>query len=310
MAFILPLATRIVPRAMKIIRGLDKAGTSQMYRTSTGQVRNVAANAPTLIRDASGKIVKLPAGQAVPAGATVINVAEAPVASIMAGSAGAVGVPTALAYQNAEKSENTAPAPQDSEMMIDPASGASMGRTISDNPIVARALEKTAPAATGDAPVYDNDGRSMPQDVEGWGRKVEGPSASTYSMDAPPNAVGSSPMRRAPMPLPPKRPESMGRVSDAPSQGGFFSGMFKDPYEGMSSKQLYEKYQDSPDNNALYFRAATKQAQEMKDARTAEEGMKRGGAAGSPAGGSTGGHHKDAAIMKALEIIHHMLRRG
>jgi hypothetical protein len=82
--------------------------------------------------------------------------------------------------------------------------------------------------------------------------------------------------------------------------------MFKDPYEGKSSRELYQMSQDNPDNNALYFRAATKQDQEMKDARTAEEGMKRGGAAG----GSTGGHHKDAAIMKALEIIHHMLRRG
>ena len=79
--------------------------------------------------------------------------------------------------------------------------------------------------------------------------------------------------------------------------GGFLSGMFKDPYEGQSSRQLYETYQKRGDDDpAMFARAARKELEERKAA-----GLARGGSAGSEKGG------KDAAVMKALEIIHHML---
>jgi hypothetical protein len=164
--------------------------------------------------------------------------------------------------------------------------------------------QATAPSAQGPE-VRDGRPAPAPADTPAPTANVPGGDYNdVFNVPYTPPAKSASPNRPSSMPLPPKRPESMGRVSDAPSGGGFFSGMFKDPYEGMSSKQLYEKYQDSPDNNGLYFRAAAKEAQERKDARpVSDEGMKRGGTVGS-------GHHKDAAIMKALEIIHHMLRRG
>jgi hypothetical protein len=129
---------------------------------------------------------------------------------------------------------------------------------------------------------------------------------SRNSMAAP--ARAAAPARQAPArqaaPMPPSRPADMPRSSGEGSGKSWFSGMFKDPYEGKSSQDLFAMQQADPDNKGLYFRAAAKQAQERKDAgeTVSQDGMKRGGAAG--------GHHKDAAIMKALEIIHHMLRRG
>jgi len=288
----------LLQRAMQTIRGLDKAGTKQLMRTSTGQMRNVAANAPTLIRDASGKIIKLAPGQAVPAGATVLNVAEAPVAAIMAGSAGAVGVPTALAYQRGEKGEGTVAAPQDTGVYVDPASGVSAGASIYDNPTVARALEKTAPVVTGDAPVYDYDEHSVPQDFDTWGRKILGPSAATSSMDAPESAVGAAKKIISSA----QKPAATQQAAQA-SQPWYSRFMPSDPYAGMSAAKLMERANANPDDAAAFFRADAalrKERPEMFEKKQ-EEGMARGGAAG-------GGHHKDAVVMKALEIIHHMLR--
>lgn len=79
-----------------------------------------------------------------------------------------------------------------------------------------------------------------------------------------------------------------------------FAGLFRDPYAGKSSRELYELYQQRGDDDpAMYARAASRQLEEQKAA-----GMAHGGAAE----GGKGGHHKDAVVMKALEIIHHMLR--
>lgn len=121
-------------------------------------------------------------------------------------------------------------------------------------------------------------------------------------------APAPAPARQAPMPLPVRRPAPAPQdlTSDArpvPQDSGFLSSLFKDPYAGKSSKELFQMAQDNPDSNAMFFRAAAKQAQERKDAGAGDEGMKRGGTVGDKP-------HKDAAILKALEIIHHMLRRG
>lgn len=86
----------------------------------------------------------------------------------------------------------------------------------------------------------------------------------------------------------------------APTAEGRFAGFFRDPYAGKSSRELYELYQQRGDDDpAMYARAASRQLEEQKAA-----GMAHGGAAE----GGKGGHHKDAVVMKALEIIHHMLR--
>lgn len=85
--------------------------------------------------------------------------------------------------------------------------------------------------------------------------------------------------------------------------GGFLSGMFKDPYEGMSSSRLMQLASERPDDPAMYFRADAALRRERPEMfeKKSEGGMARGGSAGSGKGG------KDAAVMKALEIIHHML---
>jgi hypothetical protein len=85
--------------------------------------------------------------------------------------------------------------------------------------------------------------------------------------------------------------------TEASPAGGFLSGLFKDPYAGQSSQKLYEEYQKrqmaGDDDPAMYVRAARRELEE------------RGRARGGSAEGSK--HQKDAAVMKALEIIHHML---
>jgi hypothetical protein len=92
-------------------------------------------------------------------------------------------------------------------------------------------------------------------------------------------------------PMPQRRPEGLGE------QPGGLAGLFKDPYAGMSSRDLYMRAQkmersgDESGANVLNLRAAQM-----------GEGMATGGAAkGKP--------EKDAALHKALDIIAHMLGR-
>jgi hypothetical protein len=84
-----------------------------------------------------------------------------------------------------------------------------------------------------------------------------------------------------------------------------FAGMFRDPYAGMTADQLMQISADRQDDPAAFFRADAALRRERPEMfRDREEGMAHGGAAE----GGKGGHHKDAVVMKALEIIHHMLR--
>lgn len=86
---------------------------------------------------------------------------------------------------------------------------------------------------------------------------------------------------------------------------GRFAGLFRDPYAGMTSEKLMQMSADNPDDPAAFFRADAALRRERPEMfRGREEGMAHGGVAE----GSKGGHHKDAVVMKALEIIHHMLR--
>jgi hypothetical protein len=92
-------------------------------------------------------------------------------------------------------------------------------------------------------------------------------------------------------PVPPTR-------TDRPSGGGFFSGLFSDPYAGKSSRDLYYQAQDMQRGGDEYgANLLTQRAMSMD--RGGEKA--RGGSAGAGMGG------KDAALHKALEIIHHML---
>lgn len=103
----------------------------------------------------------------------------------------------------------------------------------------------------------------------------------------------------------------------APAQGGnFFSRMFSGPEVQSTGQQVVQRMQgpmaqgqDRPatrlnwgdrDSAADFFRA-DQARQQLEKSGEAFTGMKRGGSAG-------GG--KDAALHKALEIIHHMLTRG
>ena len=176
-------------------------------------------------------------------------------------------------------------------------------------------------------------------DFDTWGRKVEGPSAATSSMDAPANAVGfakqvlrsNQPSRAAAPaparnnipqagdPLPVRRPDSIGQLSGAKTadQPSFLSRIFSGPDYQSSGRQTVERMQGpmqsgqerpatklnwgDSDNAADFFRA-DKARQELEKSGEAFTTMKRGGTAQA--------HGKDAVLHKALEIIHHMISRG
>jgi hypothetical protein len=102
-------------------------------------------------------------------------------------------------------------------------------------------------------------------------------------------------------PAPARREET---PSAAPQKSeGFFANAFKDPYAGMTSQQLWSEYNKSGDPG-MFVRADKAMMAERGAAKKSEEDEGKGKAKG----GSVGG--KDAAIHKALEIIHHMLTRG
>lgn len=99
-------------------------------------------------------------------------------------------------------------------------------------------------------------------------------------------------------------------AADNPTGGGFFSRVSNAIYDpnyqkGMSSKQMFEQMQRDPrgelsfsqeENPAAFFRAADRMREE-------QQGRASGGKVGA------GAVPKDAALHKALEIIHMMLSR-
>jgi hypothetical protein len=128
---------------------------------------------------------------------------------------------------------------------------------------------------------YDMDAPPAPrQNFDEFGHKIMGPSAATSSMDAPPDAVSSA-MRVLRAPTPPRRSEPVQQTQAA----------------APSPQSLWEKYNET--GNAADFVRADRAMMEAKKAQ--EE-------TGKAKGGSVNG--KDAALHKALEIIHHLLTRG
>lgn len=99
-------------------------------------------------------------------------------------------------------------------------------------------------------------------------------------------------------------------TGNAASSGSGFSlgnllGKVYDPnyQKDMSSKQLFEAAQRDSDNPAAFFRASNRWKEENPNYSPTDSGMKRGGTAKAAA------PHKDAALHKALDIIHSMLSR-
>jgi hypothetical protein len=121
--------------------------------------------------------------------------------------------------------------------------------------------------------------------------------ADYHDENAVPNP--QRPRAAAPMPLSVRRPAEL----DAAPQQGFLGRMFSgDDYQSNNQRVVKDNAVNwgDRDNAADFFRAdAARMAMEKK---AAEEGE------GKAKGGAVAG--KDAAIHKALEIIHHLLTRG
>lgn len=142
-----------------------------------------------------------------------------------------------------------------------------------------------------------------------------------FSTDKAPAAAPSPPPRRA---APAAAPAAAAAQQQAPAQGGnFFSRLFSGPQYQSTGQEVVQRTQNMPrqggdrrqgqdlpvarlnwgdrDSAADFFRA-DQARQELEKNKEAFTGMKRGGTAQAPG--------KDAALHKALEIIHHMLTRG
>jgi len=120
--------------------------------------------------------------------------------------------------------------------------------------------------------------------------------------------ASASAVRREPMDL-------TSNVRSAPTQEApsFLSRLFSGTNNPVSTRELFNRSEANPDDSGAYMRAERQYAATHKDAPSVDlskldpdTGMNRGGIAKA---GNTGGG-KDAALHKALEIIHHLLTRG
>jgi hypothetical protein len=121
--------------------------------------------------------------------------------------------------------------------------------------------------------------------------------ANFHDEDAIPNPNRPRARAAAPMPLPVPRPASLDAAPSQSLLGRIFSG---DDYQSNNRRVVQDgniNWGDR-DSAADFFRAD----KAMMAAKKAEEGE------GKAKGGAVAG--KDAAIHKALEIIHHLLTRG
>lgn len=271
---------------------------------------------------------------------------DVPIAAPAAAVTGAVGVPAAIAYQrDALPGPTSAGRPVEAAGVTDPASGAVVAPTEFRPTATERALqlarsqqpysamaegyntprEMMMPSGAGigrtygsfdetnigaprfsqdytagdtfrNLPGYEGEGGEAPQkSPASLPIFAQGPTAGGYNpavVDLARSVVAprgsSAPTSNVPTPTP------------RPKEEGFFSSMFNRP---MSRDELLTAYnksmQEEGGGNAALF-ALLERANKEK-----EEGMRRGGVAQASQGAKGGG--KDAALHKALEIIHHML---
>jgi len=134
--------------------------------------------------------------------------------------------------------------------------------------------------------------RNAPSELDAYPHQVQGP-------QQPPVVAAA---KRA-IPMPPSRELQAQARAEQPSSG-ILSGLFNRP---ATTKQLFQQSQDNPDDAGAWMRAERQYAATHKDnpnfdvTKLDESGMNRGGTVG-------GKPDKDAALHKALEIIHHMIR--
>ena len=178
-------ASSVVPRAIQVIQNLARAPSYQPYRAASGKIYNLAASAPTVVRTSAGQLVKLAPGEAVPAGATILNTVEAPIASIIGGVGGGVGVPVVLAYQT----RSTKP-----ESYSD---SADVGGMYAD-------FNLGAPVFSGPAAPITTPPERRPDSVAPSPDSVA-PSAAAPMPPRRPDSVAPS----AAAPMPPRRPDSV-----------------------------------------------------------------------------------------------------
>lgn len=269
---------------------------------------------------------------------------DVPIAAPAAAVTGAVGVPAAIAYQrDALPGPTAAGRPVEAAGVTDPASGAVVAPTEFRPTATERALqlarsqqpysamaegyntprEMMVPSGAGmsaettarsdtfrNLPGYEGEGYTMGNTFRNLpGYEGEALQRSPASLPIFAQGAGSSGYNPAVVDL--ARSVVAPRGSSAPTgnvptptprpkEEGFFSSMFNRP---MSRDELLTAYnksmQEEGGGNAALF-ALLERANKEK-----EEGMRRGGVAQASQGAKGGG--KDAALHKALEIIHHML---
>jgi hypothetical protein len=105
-------------------------------------------------------------------------------------------------------------------------------------------------------------------------------------------AQASAPRRAAP---------TVAAAAPAADEGMLSKIFGGDPYKGMSSAKLMERANENPDDAAAFFRADKALREERPEMFPK--------AAGGAAMGGGDKPHKDAALHKALEIIHHLISR-
>jgi hypothetical protein len=195
---------------------------------------------------------------------------------------GAPALPPRRPFFSYGSADTLAPAPTDDQMKILGGAGGNV---------------PAGPQAMTGAGMYGD------QKAPSWNQPAEGRIAP-YLIQNPPQA----PVRKAGPAAAAAPAQQTPAKQDEP---GFFGRIFsapKDPYEGMSASKLMDIANRNPDNAAAFFRAdqaLRKEQPDMFKARNADvPAEKRGGPVkGNAAPG------KDAALHKALEIIHHMLTR-
>lgn len=212
---------------------------------------------------------------------------------------------TALAMQGAGGPAASPPASPDtaalfSQLNRDPDSMARM-----------RAVERAREVIN--MPEYEGARAPMYMDKESYGL----PDSVYRQLDNLATSAGKSDAeyRRAPVTSP--RAATQAAAAAEPEKKGFFSSLLGGPQYQSTGQALVERPQGptregapqktvlnwgDPDNSRDFFRADQAMREMMKN-KEEFEGRASGGKVGAGAGG------KDAAIHKALEIIHHLLTR-
>lgn len=256
-----------VGRALDFLRSLGSGPSYEPVRMASGQIRNLAASAPRVVRMPDGAIVKLAPGNPVPTGAVVLNTVEAPIGAITAGIGGGAG---ALALLGASPPKGGEPSAELPPVILPTGDVAVPGGGLAP---------AGAPAAGAPAPVAE----PPPAPEEAFPVTVR---------------PAARPAERALVPLPPRRPADLG---EAPLRMANIPMEYQSARGSVVQRDGGTRLNWGDSDLAADFIRADRAKRALEQAGETYSGMSAGGAAdGKP--------HKDAAIMKALEIIHHMLR--